>query len=127
MPKEPFNEWFRGFKSSINRYSFYTDFKKVYDNADKYKIEIGMLNSLVGSKNIKQEFLNLIREYPKCLEAVPLLLAVRSQEIYCREYGKGVLYDFSNMNSETDYACFMKNTGLFDLLSQHTEAIYGTM
>ena len=117
--KKPFNEWIKSFKSSINQYNFYTDFKKVYDNVYDYKVEINLLNSLVGSQNIRQEFLHLIRRYPECIEAIPLLLAVRAKEVYCQENGKGIIYDFSAVNSQTDYAYFMEKTGLFDLLSQH--------
>lgn len=117
--KKPFNEWIKGFKSSINQYNFYTDFKKVYDNVYNYKVEINLLNSLVGSQNIRQEFLYLIRRYPECIEAIPLLLAVHAKEVYCQENGKGITYDFSAVNSQTDYAYFMEKTGLFDLLSRH--------
>lgn len=122
--KKPFNDWIKGFKPSINQYGFYTDFEKVYAKADKCKIEINILNSLIGSPNIRQEFLHLIHRCPECLKAIPLLLAVRSKEIYCQENGKGVLYNFSGIGSATDYACFMEKTGLFDLLSQH---IKGTL
>lgn len=117
--KKPFNEWIKSFKSSINQYNFYTDFKKVYDNVYNYKVEINLLNSLVGSQNIRQEFLHLIRRYPECIEAIPLLLAVRAKEVYCQENGKGITYDFSSVNRQTDYAYFMEKTGLFDLLSRH--------
>ena len=43
------------------------------------------LNSLIGSKNIENDFKNLVAEYPKVLKCIPILLAVRSREIYAIE------------------------------------------
>jgi len=53
--KRNFNEWISKFKSSISNYTYYVDFEKVYRSAEKYKIELNILNSLVGSKNIEEE------------------------------------------------------------------------
>ncbi len=39
-------------------------------------------NSLIVSKNIESDFKNLVAEYPKILKCIPVLLAVRSREIY---------------------------------------------
>ena len=77
MAKRNFNEWLGTFRESINGFKYYTDFETVYKNAEKYKIELNILNSLVGSKTIKKDFTNLIEKYPECLKAIPLLLAVR--------------------------------------------------
>ena len=80
--KRDFNNWFNTFRSSIRDYKFYVDFKKVYGNVDKIKVELNILNSLIGSKNIEVEFRKLLSEYPKILKCIPILLAIRSREIY---------------------------------------------
>ena len=49
------------------------------------KIELNILNSLIGSKNIEEEFENIIKEYPKTLKCIPILLAVRDTEIYAQD------------------------------------------
>lgn len=48
-----FNEWLSGFRDSIADYRYYIDFKKVHRNVDNIKVELNILNSLIGSKNIK--------------------------------------------------------------------------
>ena len=54
--KRDFNKWLSNFKESISTYNYYVDFEKVYNQASKYKIELNILNSLIGSENIEEEF-----------------------------------------------------------------------
>ena len=48
--KRNFNEWLKTFKSSICDYGYYVDFEKVYGNIENIKVELNILNSLIGSK-----------------------------------------------------------------------------
>ena len=118
--KRLFSYWLSTFRESINSYGYYTDFEKVYENAALVKIEISMLNSLVGSENIEHDFLNLVEKYPECLKAVPVLLAVRANEMFCQDQNGAIFYRFDKrIQSPKQYAYFMRKTGLFDLLSKH--------
>lgn len=120
MAKRNFNEWLGTFRESINGFKYYTDFETVYKNAEKYKIELNILNSLVGSKTIKKDFTNLIEKYPECLKAIPLLLAVRENEMYCQDEIVSKNFTFHEPYDEiTDYIYFMEHTGLFDLIQNH--------
>ena len=85
------------------------------------RVELNILNSLVGVENIREEFLKLVEEYPKTLKCVPILLACRQMEIYAQDEEGAMLYDFQNTQSCTpeQYADFMEKTGLFDLISNH--------
>lgn len=56
MVKRDFVEWLSGFRPSIADYGFYINFDKVYRNVDDIKIELNILNSLIGSHNIEEEF-----------------------------------------------------------------------
>lgn len=121
-----FKEWFSNFRQSINGYDFYVDFEKVYGKIDNIKIELNILNSLVGSKNIENDFVNLLKRYPETLKVIPILLAKRESEIYCQDEngGKTFNFDFGKYipNSHKffeEYTYFMRETGLFDLLSNH--------
>ncbi len=108
-----FEKWLATFRESINEYGYYTDFAKVYENAARLKVEINILNSLVGAKNIEQDFENLLAKYPECLKAIPIILAVRAEEIFCRDTN----YRFDKkIQSVEQYKYFMRQTGLFDLL-----------
>ena len=115
-----FNEWFSNFKTSISDYTYYVDFKKIYKNVDKIKIELNILNSLIGSKNIEEEFQNILIKYPNTLDCIPLLLAVRSREIFVKDEINEYLFKFDKMvYSINDYIKFMQKSGLFDLLQNH--------
>ena len=115
-----FNEWLSKFKTSISDYTYYVDFKKIYKNVDKVKVELNILNSLIGSKNIEEEFQNILIKYPETLECIPLLLAVRSREIFVKDEINEYLFKFDKMvYSINDYIKFMRESGLFDLLQNH--------
>lgn len=128
MAKRDFNTWLTGFRDSIADYKYYVDFEKVHRNVNEVKIELNILNSLIGSKNIEQDFRELVNRYPDILKCIPLLLAVRAREIYCQDSNGGHLYRFDfgmykpnsySFKSCREYIYFMRETGLFDLLENH--------
>ena len=121
-----FNAWLSGFRDSIADYGYYIDFEKVHRNVDNIKVELNILNSLIGSKNIEVDFENLMRKYPEVLKCIPLLLAGRANEIYCQDENGGHLFQFDfgkyppNSHAHYErYKYFMRETGLFDLLENH--------
>lgn len=120
MNNRNFTEWLDTFRPSINGYDYYTDFEKVYENAEKLKIEINILNSLVGSKDIEADFESLMERYPECIKAIPILLAVRGHEIYCQDEKGLIKYCFKSQTQTIEqYKYFMQKTGLFDMLKYH--------
>lgn len=115
-----FNEWLGNMRTSINGYDYYVDFQKVYENVDHIKVELNIMNSLIGSLNVEEAFKALYSKYPEILKCVPTLLAVRQSEIYAQDDDGAFLYDFDNPNySVEQYLTFMKKTGLLDLISNH--------
>ncbi len=115
-----FEEWLNEFKFSISGYKYYIDFEKVYRNVENIKIELNILNSLIGSKQIEEDFQNIIEKYPETLKCIPILLAVRQMEIYAQDENGEFTYNFKNQNySIEQYKVFMRETGLFELLEKH--------
>lgn len=121
--KRDFNEWLSNFRESIADYKYYIDFDKVHRNVDSIKIELNILNSLVGSKNIESDFVTLVKKYPETLKVIPILLAKRESEIYCQDQNLARTFEFSkNISIDAEksffkeYCYFMRETGLFDLL-----------
>ena len=115
-----FEEWLGTFRKSISDYKYYVDFEKIYANVAGCKIELNILNSLIGSKDIKAEFKQILAKYPETLKCIPLLLAVRTKEIYAIDDEGEFIYSFKKMNYSVDQYCiFMEKTGLFDLLANH--------
>ena len=120
MEKRNFQMWLSKFRYSIADFGYYIDFNKVYKNTDSIKVELNILNSLIGSKNIEADFEKLISKYPEILKCIPILLAVREYEIFAGENGDVKLFTFDKqINTISEYKMFMKKTGLFDLLSNH--------
>ena len=120
MPNRDFNEWLAGFRDSIATYSYYIDFEKVHRNVNGIKVELNILNSLIGSNNIERDFEELIKKYPEILKCIPLLLAVRANEIYAIDGDGAFTYNFKNQNLPVEqYKIFMEKTGLFDLMQNH--------
>ncbi len=120
MENRDFNMWLLDFRDSIADYAYYVDFKKVHRNVENIKVELNILNSLIGSKNIETDFENLIEKYPEILKCIPLLLAVRANEIYAIDGDGEFTYKFKNPNLSTkQYKIFMRKTGLFNLMANH--------
>lgn len=119
MIKRDFKEWFNEFTDSIATYDYYTDFNVVYRNIDKLKVELNIMNSLIGSKNIEQDFDNLFKKYPEIRKCLPLLIAVRENEIKVIDEGEKLKYNFKTIDDIDLLKRFMRKTGLFDLISNH--------
>ena len=115
-----FNTWLSGFRDSISDYAYYVNVEKVYRNVDAIKIELNILNSLIVSKDIEKDFEVLLKKYPETLKCIPVLLAVRANEIYAIDGDGEYTYNFKKPNlSIEQYKVFMRKTGLFDLISNH--------
>lgn len=118
--KRNFNEWLGKFRGSISNYKYYINFEKVFKNVEEIKIELNILNSLIGSENIEKDFENIIEKYPETLKCIPILLAVRTSEIYAIDADGEFKYSFKEKNySVKQYSEFMEKTGLFELLRKH--------
>lgn len=115
-----FEQWLLSMKDSIATWNYYTDFNKVYENVGKVKIELNILNSLIGSSNIEDDFKKILIDYPQVIKVIPILLAKREAEIKVIDSKETYVFNFAKMNYSIDqYTLFMKNTGLFDLLQKH--------
>ena len=118
--KRNFAEWLSTFRNSIADYGYYIDFDKVHCNVNEIKVELNILNSLIGSHTIEKDFEKLLTRYPETLKCIPILLAVRANEIAAMDEDGSYVYSFKEMNySIDDYKMFMRKTGLFDLLEKH--------
>lgn len=115
-----FDKWLGQFKNSISNYGYYVNFSKVYEHVESMKIELNILNSLIGSENIEEDFDNLVLNYPTIIKCIPLLLAVREKEIYAIDQDGEFIYNFYKQNYSIDqYKVFMRKTGLFNLIEKH--------
>ena len=120
MMNRDFKAWLSTMKESVATWTYYTDFEKVYENVQKIKVELFILNSLVHSKNIEEDFKLVVRDYPNVLKAIPILLAKREAEIKIQDTDGSYVFNFIDVNYTIDqYILFMRNSGLFDLMENH--------
>lgn len=123
--KRNFDEWLLTFRSSISDYNYYVDFEKVYRNIDEIKIELNILNSLIGAENFDLNFRKICTQYPNVLRCVPILLAVRQYEIEVQTDNRRIIYDFKidddsiSIENIDKYLDFFENTGLKELIQKH--------
>lgn len=119
-----FDKWLDTMTDSVASWAYYTDFEKVYENVNDIKIPLCLLNSLIGSKNIKQDFLKLYEEYPEVLRAVPIIIAKRLKDIVVvKDPDKDFYFDFRKHDyTPEEYSLFMEKTGIYDLLEHHLVA-----
>lgn len=112
-----FQTWLAGFRPAIAGYRYYTDFEKVYNNVAAIKVELNILNSLIGSEHIEQDFIKLYQRYPEILKCIPVLLAKREAEILTKDFDGDHVYNFRKANYPIEhYVVFMRETGLFGLM-----------
>ncbi len=115
-----FETWLSSFRETIANYKYYVDFEKVFNNTAAVKVELNILNSLIGSKDIETDFESLLVCYPQILKCIPILLAKRESEISATDSEGTFIYNFKKTNlSIEQYKTFMRKTGLFDLISNH--------
>lgn len=115
-----FNAWIANFRQSIADYKYYVDFDKVYRNVNSIRIPLNILNSLIGSKNIEEEFKNILKQYPETLKCIPILLAKREFEIMAMDEDGQFDFHFNEPNCTIEeYTVFMRKTGLFNLIENY--------
>lgn len=118
--KRDFDEWLAGFRETIADYKYYVDFGKVYNNVESIRIELNILNSLIGIKDIEAEFEKIVTKYPEVLKCIPILLAKRESEIKAMDADGEFCYNFRKLSYPLEqYKVFMRKTGLFDLMENH--------
>ncbi|MDE5599315.1 MAG: type II restriction endonuclease, partial [Ureaplasma sp.] len=115
--KEEFEYWYDNLVDTIADYEYYVDFKDIYKNVNNVKVKLNILNSLIGSKDIENEFEQLIYDYPEVVDCIPLLIAVRKKEIKLIDNNEQLIFNFSKIDDIELLKKFMRKIGLFDLMS----------
>jgi len=124
--KEGFDKLVNTLQDSIFTWEYFSDFEKVKKYINKIKIELNLLNSLIGSNNIEKEFIDLVKEYPKVRRILPILIAIRESKLKVMDIisdkeefipeNKGYLFfgDF-DQKIEKELLIFFNESGLRDI------------
>jgi len=121
-----FDYFFNTITPVIQNLSFFVDWEKVYRGVEKYKIELGILNSLCGSSDIINDFKIILKRYPEVVNVFSLLIGVRGETIQILKDTKDDFFEFVNYNFKNKselsdvevnkYVLFFEETGLFNFI-----------
>ncbi|MDI6697511.1 MAG: type II restriction endonuclease [Candidatus Saccharicenans sp.] len=75
------NFFFSTLLETNHDYGFFVDWSKVKDNVKKFDFELNLLNALIRNPQFDETLIQILKRYPEVLPCIPLLLAVRGEEI----------------------------------------------
>lgn len=124
-----FEYFYKNFIPTLASHSSIVDWDRVNENRKKYNILLNILNSLLNlsEEEFKKDFDSLLREYPQVVEAFPILLASREDELYflndesTLEIKRYVFKKPNLLNSDiiNHYYSFIEKTGLKELFCNY--------
>jgi hypothetical protein len=118
IPKDGVFEYFiNTLQLSIKNWEYFVNWDKVKNNFDKFHVEISILNSLIGSKNMKKDFILLLTKYPEVIPVLPLLSAIRKGKERIRKYSESdnlECLDFNFSEQRLDSSELLKYYYFFD-------------
>lgn len=119
--KKDFNHLVSTFKSSIKTWDYFVNWNKVFANSANFEIALNKLNYLLGKDDLRGEFYRLYESNPDIAKALPVLLAVRENnlEIYNKTSKELESYDFSGEGGDVNkYFAFLDKSGLVKLFQR---------
>lgn len=121
--EQVFNYLIRTLKRTNRRHDYFVDWHKVRRQVAEVETELHMLDVLIGKNNIKKEAEKLFSKYPTAMNAIPILIAERSNDLTLLNRFTATQYLESNINfSETsdprEIAEFLGKVGFLDMLEQ---------
>lgn len=112
--KRAFDDIIKSIKMSLSTYDYFVDFKKVFDNVNHVELKLNTMNYLIGKEDFDKAFNELVKEQPSIVTVIPVLLAVRENNIQVLDEVMKT-YNFNHYDSATNYIEFIRKTGLINL------------
>lgn len=125
-PKAVFDEFMSSLRYTISTWSFFVDWSKVKEKALRYNTELNLLNSLIGSTDIENEFIALCSKYPEVKKVLPLLIAIRHEKmVNMRVFDEIISEEFMALdvfsgNDSVKLLTFFVNSGLKSLFEDRS-------
>ena len=119
--KKDFDHLVSSFRSSIKTWDYFVNWNKVFTNSANFEIALNKLNYLLGKDDLQGEFYRLYESNPDIAKALPVLLAVRENnlEIYNKTSKELESYNFSGEGGEVNkYFEFLDKSGLIKLFQR---------
>ena len=119
--KKDFDHLVSTFRSSIKTWDYFVNWNKVFANSASFEIALNKLNYLLGKDDLRGEFYRLYESNPDIAKALPVLLAVRENnlEIYNKTSKELESYNFSGEGGDANkYFEFLDKSGLIKLFQR---------
>ena len=119
--KKDFDHLVSTFRSSIKTWDYFVNWNKVFTNSANFEIALNKLNYLLGKDDLRGEFYRLYESNPDIAKALPVLLAVRENnlEIYNKTSKELEFYNFSGEGGDVNkYFEFLDKSGLIKLFQR---------
>lgn len=119
--KKDFDHLVSTFRSSIKTWDYFVNWNKVFTNSASFEIALNKLNYLLGKDDLQGEFYRLYESNPDIAKALPVLLAVRENnlEIYNKTSKELESYNFSGEGGDVNkYFEFLDKSGLIKLFQR---------
>lgn len=97
---EVFEYFMKSLKHTNRIYDFFIDWSKIFQHVENIEIELNILNYLIGKTNIKDEFIKLIDRHPEIVPIIPILIAVRDENLEILTNYKTPEWEYKNFSFE---------------------------
>ncbi len=122
--KEYLDYFFKTLLPTNRTYDFFVNWEKVKRNVDSCLMEISLLNALtkINEEERESKLIEIITKYPEVVKVIPLIIAIREQNILVLEMGEKVFYkefEFKPPNEEIeDIVEFCIKSGILNLFGE---------
>ena len=114
-----FNKFMSQLQETNQTLDFFCDFEKIAANVDNIKLSLCMLNSMIGTTDLRRSVETIWNRDRSAFSVMNILIAVRSdgKKVVLNSAGKCVVLDslFTDVNGVIE---FLEGTGLADILRQ---------
>ncbi len=98
---------------------FFCDFDKIFKNVDDVKLSLCMLNSLIGTQDLRRSVETIWKRDKSAFEVMGILIAVRNEGFKKVIDSKGECVSLKSMYKSCDGVVeFLETTGLADILKE---------
>lgn len=115
--EKAFNTFMSRLQKTNQQLDFFCDFEKIENNVNEIKLSLCVLNSLIGTSNLRESVETIWNRDPKAFEVLPILIAVRNghSKIVLDTKGQPTLLSsfYRNVDSILEY---LESTGLAYIL-----------
>ncbi len=114
-----FNSYMSQLQETNQTLDFFCDFEKISNNVDNIKLSLCMLNSLIGTTDLRKSVETIWNRDKTAFSVMDILIAVRSEgkKVVLNSKGKCIILDrlFESVDGVIEY---LENTGLADVFRE---------